>query len=357
MTKLYRNSFGSINPMAMKRNEAHTGLIYNIGLTKTDDKDNSKPSVTNLLNSITKVLPPPIYKQAFDIREKYFESLNTSQLSTKTWTNKCVSRLLLGLGDENVIENGIRLNGTYGMPIIPGSSIKGVASSLVYRLYSKSPDSPWYPGEYKKEKCIQKPGEAFAYTFGTESEAGNVIFHDAWLKPSDTTNPFCKEVISVHHQDYYSSKALKASEGDTPIPNHFIATQGSFLFAISSPSEYWTNEIEKLVKQALKELGIGAKGTSGYGVFISNEKETSENLTVQRSTRRGFISFRSDSSEWILRNDSRQTIALTKGNEWLDKTKDQAKKFAKKISGKLIEVEVEGRGERDLKIIKFIKKL
>ncbi|MGH8652505.1 MAG: type III-B CRISPR module RAMP protein Cmr6 [Gammaproteobacteria bacterium] len=37
-------------------------------------------------------------------------------------------RLIVGLGGENVLETGISLHHTYGVPIIPGSSLKGLAA-------------------------------------------------------------------------------------------------------------------------------------------------------------------------------------------------------------------------------------
>jgi CRISPR-associated protein Cmr6 len=37
-------------------------------------------------------------------------------------------RPILGLGIESVLETGLRLHATYGTPLIPGSSLKGLSS-------------------------------------------------------------------------------------------------------------------------------------------------------------------------------------------------------------------------------------
>src|SRR5207302_10163433 len=40
-------------------------------------------------------------------------------------------RMIIGLGDESVLETAITLHRTYGVPYIPGSALKGLAAAYV----------------------------------------------------------------------------------------------------------------------------------------------------------------------------------------------------------------------------------
>src|ERR1700680_515711 len=48
------------------------------------------------------------------------------------------SRLIVGLGSENVLETGIRLHHTYGLPVIPGSALKGLAAHYCHEIWGKT---------------------------------------------------------------------------------------------------------------------------------------------------------------------------------------------------------------------------
>ena len=66
-----------------------------------------------------------LYRIAFD---RWSASLPTDSIHADLATPERDSRLIVGLGSENVLETGIRLHHTYGMPIIPGSALKGLAA-------------------------------------------------------------------------------------------------------------------------------------------------------------------------------------------------------------------------------------
>src|SRR5713226_7118735 len=65
-------------------------------------------------------------------------------------------RLAIGLGSESVLEVGIRLNHSYGTPMIPGSAIKGVLRARI--------------GDVDLQE----------FPFGNQNSIGFFTFQDAW---------------------------------------------------------------------------------------------------------------------------------------------------------------------------------
>src|SRR5262249_41965537 len=79
-------------------------------------------------------------------------------------------RIAIGLGDESVIETAVALHHTYGVPYIPGSALKGLASAYAHQRLE---DMRW-----------RKKGELHTLMFGTTKAAGYVAFFDALYDPN-----------------------------------------------------------------------------------------------------------------------------------------------------------------------------
>jgi hypothetical protein len=71
-------------------------------------------------------------------------------------------------------------------------------------------------------------------------------------------------VITVHHEGYYQDGKEPPADWDSPTPVPFLSATGSYLVAVSGPSG-WDDAAMKLLRLALKEMGVGAKTSSGYG--------------------------------------------------------------------------------------------
>ena len=65
-----------------------------------------------------------LYKMAFESRQKALAEVS----GVRTFKTK--SRLIAGLGSSSVLETGLTLNPLYGTPMIPGSSVKGIAARI-----------------------------------------------------------------------------------------------------------------------------------------------------------------------------------------------------------------------------------
>jgi len=164
-------------------------------------------------------------------------------------------RLSIGLGAESVLETAISLHRTYGVPYIPGSSLKGLAARYAHRRLA---DPRWREG-----------GEAYRVLCGDTKEAGFVAFFDALYIPGtgQQGHPLHKDVITVHHPDYYASGKKAPADWDNPNPVAFLSATGSYLLALAGDSA-WVQTTYEILALALLEEGIGAKTSSGYGRMV-----------------------------------------------------------------------------------------
>jgi CRISPR-associated protein Cmr6 len=151
-------------------------------------------------------------------------------------------RMAVGLGAKGVLEVGLRLSHSYGVPVIPASAVKGALRGAL------------------------EDAALISFLFGSEDRMGFVGFQDAWWVP-ESKAPLAVDVMTVHHPEYYSGKG-PPSDCDSPNPVQFLSMRGSFLFVADAPNKVWRDYVEKLLVQTLEKQGIGAKTAAGYGRFV-----------------------------------------------------------------------------------------
>jgi CRISPR-associated protein Cmr6 len=163
--------------------------------------------------------------------------------------------LTIGLGNESPYEVGLTLHRTYGMPLIPGSAIKGACFQAVTSTGQK---------------------EAALPLFGTTDNGGYAVFHDAWYIPDSVHGkPLAVDTITVHHPTYYKTGGERfPTDFDDPTPIGFVSVKpgAQFLFAVEvaatdAERSGWVDFTEAMLTYALTELGIGGKTNAGYGWF------------------------------------------------------------------------------------------
>ncbi|EHZ7429024.1 type III-B CRISPR module RAMP protein Cmr6 [Vibrio cholerae] len=254
----------SINPSLLLQK----GLLEANPEKNSDAKsDNNK---TGHLNKIVKLPASPEYKNGFN---RWFDlTLDENRFSQTAMTLE--NRLLIGLTGQGALETGCSLS-RYGMPYIPGSSVKGAVRAWANQHLAGHSDE-------------------LEQLFGTaDSEqpyrvSGLVTFHDAWWIPDPAKKehkPFVLDVVTTHHQAYYNGTQAEPSDKDSPIPNHLLAVQGSFLFVLEG--EPAAIELcQTLLEKALANNGIGAKTAAGYGYFKENDQESLDLFsTLQKLSR------------------------------------------------------------------------
>lgn len=241
-----------------------------------DEKKDSQPDAAEsvagqrakLIQQLGKIRVPIGYKAAFRLRELDFERLKSAQHGACTIA-ETTGRLIIGIGQKTPLEVGLHLDHTWGVPVLPGSALKGLCSATAHLLLA---DQQW---RKPKPSVDGAPTTSREWLFGTVKHIGHVVFHDAWWcpLPEAQTLPIHQDVMTVHHPDYYQGKRVSKDPGadivppsdmDSPNPISFASVTGKFLIAIEGEPE-WCEAALGILKIGLRELGLGAKTNAGYG--------------------------------------------------------------------------------------------
>lgn len=221
------------------------------------DQDQTKANNrSNLIQAVAKIPIPEAYIQFYQQWEQTLTNYGVPDKYKRL--AKAKGRLIVGLGDESVLETSIALHHTYGVPYIPGSALKGLAASYAHQQLGAT----WHKGT-----------DEYNIIFGNMKQAGYITFFDALYKPNTGHNgqALYPDIITVHHPKYYQGDTPEAtpSDWDSPTPIPFLSVTGEYLVALAAPdledAQPWIDRTFEILKLALKDMGIGAKTSSGYG--------------------------------------------------------------------------------------------
>ena len=228
-------------------------------------------------------------------------------------------RAAIGLANASPWENsGWAFHHVYGVPMIPGDSLKGLMRHYLEEELRDSKGeallnglgfsgrgaakylaalAPFVPGQFSAQDLANllfgKPG--------SDGAEGLLAVYDAWPEAPDKDGWFALDVVTSHHRDYYTSgygENSKASDKDQPNPAHFLTLRPGLNFHIAlaptavaerqaallrknaeasdetpeaaakKPSDFIQAIVEvgkALCLKALAEWGVGAKTGTGYG--------------------------------------------------------------------------------------------
>ena len=228
--------------------DAHAGLLLQRGFAD----DGEAEAKANHVQAVCRATADGFYKNAF---ARWRKSTEDAQRFRQVIL-ALESRLFIGMAGDGALETSCAISHTYGMPYIPGSSVKGIVST------------------HARERLGDEGKAARQELFGYEPHdrhpaglAGLIGFHDAWWVPDSAKFPLVQEVVTTHHMEYYSGDGKQpATDCDSPVPNAQVAVQGSFLFVMEGPCA-WLGLAEEMLTDALHTRGIGAKTRAGYGFF------------------------------------------------------------------------------------------
>jgi CRISPR-associated protein Cmr6 len=276
----------------------HPGLAYATWAPVGDDGKVPDDRRAKWLSSLADLTVPPDYSRSFQRWRTSF-----SAPGDRVFELVLASRLLVGHGHPSAVDVGITLHHTWGVPVIPGTALKGLVAHFVDAVYGPNDPErkPWeqqgeertraaYQGVTWRDRRIERgPGPVYRSLFGAPdaeqdgemrehgfdagASAGLVTFHDALYVPKDGSNdkPFAVDVLTVHQKTYYDESGKSwPNDYDNPNPVAFLTVRpgGSFLFALSGPED-WTGLAERLLMDALREWGVGGKTSTGYGRFVT----------------------------------------------------------------------------------------
>ncbi len=174
---------------------------------------------------------------------------------------KLRSRLAINLA-EGILENaGICLHPHFGVPMIPGSAVKGIARHAAWQL--------WQAGEIEAADFTRIFGSPPDKPDKPES-AGTIAFLPAL--PTSDGNHLEVDVLTCHHPDYYSGNRPEAADTEGPNPQFFLTVKAGtpFRFLLVPLRHAQPGDLDQAaawLNRALTENGAGAKTAAGYGWF------------------------------------------------------------------------------------------
>lgn len=242
----------------------HTGLLLEYGLLDGDDHEwrygsnnNDKAKAVQQLADYQPDLS--LYKVAFKRWQKMMEH-SQAKRTCCWWRGQITQRLFLGLGERTTytLETAVTLDPTYGLPMIPGSTLKGIARAVARSRLAELTGCEAEDLKFLIAALFGRPGK----------DEGCLRFLPAWWDPDSATSPLVPEVITPHHQDYYAGKESYPTGRDSPIPTPQLAVRGAFWFAVEGVSP-WCEHGATLLKIGLSDpkFGVGAASHAGYGLF------------------------------------------------------------------------------------------
>ena len=274
---------------AERQGPHHAGLAYERYAPKKQEDSRREDPQQKLgrwerwLSWLEESREPDGYAAAFT---RWREALK--QTSTVWFTARAAGRVLVGHGNASPTGVGLTLHHTWGVPVIPGSALKGVLAGYVRAVFDAS------AVEEPCRRLFGTPGDE-----GTrrEASAGEVIFHDAlWVSQRKGGEAgaamLARDVLTVHQKDWYGGKPGWPNDYDAPNPVAFLTVRpGSrFLVALSLAPGAGTDGARLLrwtaerLGEALKHWGVGGKTAAGYG-RLEREGEL-EVITPRPVTRR-----------------------------------------------------------------------
>ncbi len=227
-----------------------------------------------------------------------------TQIHAETFALTTDWRFIPGLGRKGPLDVGFSFH-RYGFPILPGSSVKGLARVWAFfqiveqrkqtpeeKALAKKKDGselaaleeilladgddekdhkPFTYWQKQQVDTVQELATAFRKIFGTTAQAGGAIFLDAIPAKAPELQ---LDVMNPHFPKYYSGETEYPTDSQNPIPVFFltVAAGQEFHFAVGWRGK--REEDDKLRPQAtnwlkagLQNLGAGAKTSAGYGYF------------------------------------------------------------------------------------------
>ena len=229
-----------------------------------------------LINRVATLGVPEAYTRFFTLWTQSLPAESTRAIA------KVQSRMVIGTGDKGVAEAGITLHHTYGVPFIPGSALKGLASSYAATRLEGFEATSVRAAEDEHGRVMLDALSAYHTLFGAENSAGYVTFFDALYVPGTGFNctaqrdtPLQPDVITSHHSAYYVGDTPKPpADWDSPIPVPFLTATGEYLIVVGG-AEQWTTLAIQIIGMALRDSGIGAKTAAGYGrmALLTTDRE------------------------------------------------------------------------------------
>ncbi|MFP2904306.1 type III-B CRISPR module RAMP protein Cmr6 [Pyxidicoccus sp. 3LFB2] len=270
----------------------HAGLAYArwapLAVVLKEGKDKGAQARDVWLDGVTRCREPEHYALAYG---RWLRSLQGPD--TLCFTVRALGRVLVGHGNPSPTEVGLTLHHTWGVPVLPGSALKGLTAGYVEAVYGPDPGreeserEPFRGVTWEGSRMVRGPGAVYRRLFGApdvdgpgeaSASQGEVLFHDAlWVPAGPGAGPMlARDVLTVHQRRYYESAGKEWPvdfDDPNPVPFLTVAPGGRFLVSLGVAPDArggraLLERAARYLTSALAEWGLGGKTAAGYGRFI-----------------------------------------------------------------------------------------
>jgi CRISPR-associated protein Cmr6 len=268
------------------------------GKDKGKDKRDEDVSKQEYIKSFTGIFKKKDHSDDLE-GKRFFQPSELDCVIQESFKLKTAYRLVIGAGYPSFIENGFLFHHVYGIPYIPGETLKGLARTLFILSVAEAIEGKFDPSKIEEvlseeakgilyqipEKIniildnytIENPVETFRKIFGSKERRGQVIFFDAYPVKFNPSEHFEADIMNPHYGRYYQADEAPA-DWLSPTPIHFLALKKGIVFEFNlglAPLEPMEDNEEKLLLETarkllevgLKNFGVGNKKRKGYGWF------------------------------------------------------------------------------------------
>lgn len=272
--------------------EAPPGHRFNLYLTVWDGswgKVADKPE-----QAAEAVLLPDVHRRRMEALAARQEALVTGE--TETVRARSTAPFTTGLGIEHPLENGFAFLQPYGLPYLPGSSVKGVLRAAAWELAEGDFAVPEAPCTLAQREALfgREPGD------DDGRRRGALAFRDVHpVLPASRALEW--EVMTPHQRAYYQASE-PPHDNDGPVPILFLTLPPGTAFtfhvdcnlALLESSDApelardvrWREVLRELFGHAFDWLGFGAKTRVGYGAMtLDRDAEEAERASREAAER------------------------------------------------------------------------
>jgi len=275
-------------------------LIKKLGEDEEESYDNiekqtaKKIHLEHLKASMAKWMPAETDYQ--DLLACHLSLPLTSRLS-RSWRAETTDRLFVCHTANTHLETGLALHPLYGFPIIPGSSLKGIALAGLFEkqgILNKIPLTEQKISTTLLNKLVMLYPEVFtrkiineiSLIFGIPPVAryefpgneGNIVFADAWPASLKQGKLIDLDSWTSHYPDFRDNLAKYPGDDQHPRPllQICVGKGTGFLISVSvrknsklakKAAQKTLDRAAEYLGYALTEVGAGSKTSSGYGYF------------------------------------------------------------------------------------------
>ncbi len=273
------------------------------------------------------------------------EATDPSRVFVRHGTNS--APFTTGLGMEHPLENGFAFLTPYGLPYLPGSSVKGVLLQAARELETggafEDPDRDWNGAAIEALfGRAPEPATDTEEAAETGAQRGALVFWDVFPElPAKSDLEW--EIMTPHQSRYLQDRTNPEPphDNDPPTPIlfltvppgskfHFYVPCNRALLAQTAPEllehDRWHTILGKLFDHAFDWLGFGAKTAVGYGAMATDGQAEKQEADAREAVR-----------ERREKEDKRAAMSPAErlASEFLEKRSDPSQKPYDALIGRL----------------------